>query len=156
MDYGSGLLIALLMWAVGTIHSLVQINSKMERNLNKVGQRLSWVTLTPKEMSPDDLTRSIAGKILRFAAITLVGLLSTLTSWVYVILALGFFAYSKSKDIGAPEAVKAFRWRMRNMDLPRDQIIQEMMRVAGQDSSQFQQVQEELLQGMRERGLKVY
>lgn len=155
MSYESGFSIALLLWLVGTVNVLVRINSRMERNLNKVGQRLSWATLTPKNMSAGDASRSTLGKVLRFVLIAALGLVSTFTSWLYVLLVVGFFAYSKSKDVGAPQSVKEFRWKLRNMDLSRDQVIKEMMKVSGQDELIFEDVRSELLQGMKERGLAV-
>lgn len=42
-DYETGLLFAFLLWLYNVITSIVMINSRFERNMNKIGQRLSWL-----------------------------------------------------------------------------------------------------------------
>lgn len=79
-SYESGLVIAFLLWFIGTIHTLVLINSKLQRNLIKIGQRLSWITLTPKPMEGEDLNRSTFSKTVKFIFIAGIGLVSVLLS----------------------------------------------------------------------------
>lgn len=68
-SYESGLLIAFLLFIYGTANVFVQLNSRMERNLNKVGMRLSWLSLNPKEMTSDTDNPPFTKKLLKFLAI---------------------------------------------------------------------------------------
>ncbi len=154
MSYEAGIGVALLLWLYGTVNTLISINSTLERNLNKIGQRLSWVTLSAKPMTHDDQSRSTISLVMRFVIMSLIGLASTLLSWLYVLLVVGSIVYAKSKDVGAPQTIKEYRWKLRNMDLSLDQLIRESMKIAGQSEDQFEQVKAELLQSMRDAGLR--
>jgi hypothetical protein len=79
-SYESGLLVASLVWLWAVINALVLINSRMERNLNCIGQRLSWLTLTPKQGSSEEARHSLLRKILKFVLIFGMGLPFVLTS----------------------------------------------------------------------------
>lgn len=153
MDYGSGVFVALLIWLVFLIVSLVKINSQLERNLNKFGRRHSWLSLTAKPITPDDLERSTLSKILKFIFIHAVGFLSIFLSWLYVLWVVGFFIYNITQLHGTPQAVKEFRWKLKNFDLSLDQIIKEVMKIEGRDPSEFDSVKEEIMLEMRDRGI---
>lgn len=155
MSYETGLGLAFLLWLYGTVATLIAINSQFERNLNKIGQRLSWITLTPKPLTASDQSRGAIKSVFRFLILALIGLASVLLSWLYVAWFLGSMIYMKSKDSGAPQAIKEYRWKLRNMDLSLDQLIRESMKVAGQEESAFEQVKADLLQMMRDEGLRV-
>jgi hypothetical protein len=152
-SYESGLLISFLLWLYWAILLLVSINSTMERNLNRIGQRLSWVTLRPKPLEATDRTSSMFGKIMKFLLITGVGLPFVLLSWVYVALFIAQFIYNRSKDSGTPQVVREFRWRMRNADLTFDQILKELMKVQGEDLANFATFRENFIQELQGRGI---
>lgn len=155
MSYETGIGIAFLLWLYGTVTSLLAINSQLERNLNKIGQRLSWLTLKPKPLTASDQSRGTLQSVFRFLILSLIGLASVLLSWLYVAWFLGAMVYMKSKDAGAPQAIKEYRWKLRNMDLSLDQLVREGMKVTGQDESAFEQVKADLLRAMRDEGLRV-
>ena len=115
--YEVGVAIAFLLWAYNAVMLIVSVNSLLERNLNKIGQRLSWLTLMPKEMEPEDLKRSTLAKVLKYLFIVGIGLPFVLTSWLYILLAVAGMLYRWSKDSGAPQAVREMRWKLRNLDL---------------------------------------
>lgn len=43
MDYESGVLIAFLLWALNAVMVIINVNSQFERNIHKIGMRLSWL-----------------------------------------------------------------------------------------------------------------
>lgn len=132
---------------------IVQINSRMERNLNKVGQRLSWTTLRAEPLSSDDLKKSLFRKIFKYILIVGFTFVCTFLSWLYVALVVGSFLYKTSKDYGALQAVKEFRWKLRNVDLTFDQMIQEMMKLDNAGHATFEQYKEALQRELILKGL---
>lgn len=75
MDYESGVLIAFLIWCFGLIAMLIKLNSQMNKNLKKIGCRISWVSLNPKPMSESDINKPIWRVILKFLTIAFFGFL---------------------------------------------------------------------------------
>jgi hypothetical protein len=125
----------------------------MEKNLNKMGQRISWVTLKPTPMEAADQRRSRLYKVGKFALIVLIALPFTLLSWAYVLYLVGQFLYFRARDSGVPQGVKEYRWKLRNSDMTFDQLIREAMKVQEQDPASFEQLKAELRQEMADRGL---
>ncbi|UGQ44952.1 hypothetical protein [Massilia endophytica] len=133
--YETGLGVAFLVWLCNLILLLTKINSQAERNLRKIGMRHSWLTQTPKQRTASDAKRGILGTVGKFALIQSVALVSVILSWGYVLWAIGAILYAHAKDYGAPQEVKEFRWRMRNLDLPLDEIIRGMLKISGAEVS---------------------
>lgn len=151
-SYESGLGIAFMLWLAGIVIILVSINSRYEKNLNKIGQRLSWLSLTPKAMDAEELERSMFRKIFKFLFIAGIGLPVVLLSWLYVAWFVGTNVYRRAKDAGAPQAVRELRWKMRNTDMSFDQILREMMKASEEDPATFEKVRNDLVQEMMDRG----
>lgn len=152
-DYETGIFFAFLLWLYNAIMIVVSVNSRLERNLNRIGQRLSWLTLTPKPMDSDDLSRSTVSKILRYLLIVGISLPFILLSWLNVALAIATIIYRRAKDSGAPQAVREFRWKMKNADLTFDQLAKEMMKISEDDSSKFEEFRTTIVNELEERGL---
>lgn len=154
-SYEGGVAVAFLLWLYSVVALLVALNSTYERNLNRIGQRTSWFTLLPKEMSAEDSTRTPLFKSTLFLLACGIGLISTLLSWLYLAAFAAQFVYRKSKDAGAPVAVKDFRWKLRNTEMSFDQLVKELMKVSELDPASFEVVREERLFSLRERGLSI-
>lgn len=154
VSYESGLLLAFLLWLWAVVNALVLINSRMETNLNRIGQRLSWLTLTPKAMSAEDSIRSPFRKAVKFSLIFGAGLPFVLASWLYVAVVAGTVIYRRSKDAGAPQAVREFRWKLKNTDMSFDQLIKELMKVSDQDPADFEKFKSTMLHELGERGIR--
>jgi urea transporter len=152
-DYETGIFFAFLLWLYNAIMIVVSVNSRLERNLNRIGQRLSWLTLTPKPMDSDDLSRSTVSKILRYLLIVGISLPFVLLSWLNVALAIATIIYRRAKDSGAPQAVREFRWKMKNADLTFDQLVKEMMKISEDDPSKFEEFRTTIVNELEERGL---
>lgn len=129
-DYESGCFVAFLMFAYGSFNVFVQINSRMEKNLNKIGMRSSWLTLSPKEMTSSTDNPTFLNKLLKFLLIAFVGLLFVFLSWLQVFLFIAGYLYKASKDAGAPSYVKEYRWKLKNVDMSFDVIARESFKVA--------------------------
>lgn len=142
--YETGVGVAFLIWVFTFVVTIVRINSQMERNLNRIGQRLSWLTMTPKPMSRADYSRSALASIGKFLFIQLFGLLMVITSWLSVALSAGTIIYQYSKDAGAPQSIKEFRWKLKNLDLPFDAIAAELFKLTGFSDDQFEQYKQNL------------
>jgi hypothetical protein len=152
-NYETGLFIAFLLWLYNSVMIVISVNSRLERNLNRIGQRLSWLTLTPKPMDSDDLSRSTLSKVLRYLFIVGTNLPFVLLSWLYVALAAGSILYRRAKDSGAPKVVREFRWKMKNADLTFDQLVKELMKVTEEDPSKFEEFRANIVHELQERGL---
>lgn len=153
-SYEFGLLIAFLLWLWTVVNALVLINSRLERNLNRIGQRLSWLTLTPTAMSAEDLNCSQLRKAAKFLLIFGTGLPFVFASWLYVALVAGTVMYRKSKDAGAPQAVREFRWKLKNTDMSFDQLVKELMKVAEQDPADFDKFKADMLYELEASGIR--
>ena len=129
--YEIGCGVAFFIWLGSLVMLLISINSQLERNLNKVGCRLSWLSLRPKPMDNNHHQRGFLRNAGKFLFIALWGFISIWFSWLYVAINIGSFAYFHLKDAGAPQSVKEFRWRMRNIDLTFDEIVQGMALASG-------------------------
>ena len=152
-DYETGIFVAFLLWLYNAVMVVVSVNSRLERNLNQMGQRLSWVTLTPKAMEPGDLSRSTTSKILKYLLVVGIGLPFVLLSWLNVGLAIATILYRRAKDSGAPQAVREFRWKLRNTDLTFDQLVRESMKAVEADLSKFEEFRAAMVTELEERGL---
>jgi hypothetical protein len=165
-DYESGCLIAFLIFVYGNFNVLVQTNSRMEKNFNKVGMRLSWLTLSPEEMTSSTDNPTFIRKLFKFSIIVFVGLFFVLLSWVQVLLFIAGYFYKASKDAGAPSYVKEYRWKLKNVDMTFDVIAREMFKVAELQGSvvvtsdderekEFFEFKQGIVNGMLNRGLLV-
>lgn len=152
--YETGVVVALLLWLYNAVMIVVSVNSQFERNLNRIGQRLSWLTLTPKPMEQEDQGRSAWSKALRYLLIVGIGLPFILLSWLNVALAAAIMIYRYSKDRGAPQAIRELRWRMRNVDMPFDQLVKELMKASDADPSKFDEFRANLVRELEERGVR--
>ena len=106
-------------------------------------------------MEASDQSRPFWKSFGKFLLIAAIGLPFVLLSWVQVFLYIGMAIYRKSKDAGAPQSVKEFRWRMRNVDMTFDEIIKELLKLNGKDLSEFDATKAAVIQEMREAGLRV-
>ena len=151
-SYEFGLLVAFAFWLWFTVAALVAINSQLERNLNKIGQRLSWLTLAPKPMHADERHRPAWRSMLKFVLLYGTALPFVLTSWIYVAYCVVTVLHRLTKDRGAPQAVREFRWKLRNADLSFDDLVRESMKASGQDVHDFDVVRTGLRAELAERG----
>lgn len=131
--YEIGFGLAFLIWVGSLVWLVISLNSQLERNLNKVGLRLSWISLTPKPMGNNHRQRSFLRKSTKATLLLIAGFAGVLFSWLYVAMYVGSMVYSRLKDAGAPQAIKEFRWRMRNMDLSFDEIVSGLALVSGKE-----------------------
>jgi len=150
--YETGFGLALLLWVVGNALWIAERLSLRNRNLRKLGLRLSLTgEVTP--MNSYDANRAFWVRALKFCLFSFVGLLCTLTSWLYVAMYLGGMAWRWSKQAGAPAANKEFIWRLRNIDMSVDELIRQSMKVNGRPEEEFEVVRRDVLRDLEERGL---
>lgn len=153
-SYEGGVLVGFLIWLYIAIMLPISINSTFERNLNRIGLRLSWLTLRPKIMNKEDSSRPPLKAVLKYVFIIGFGLPLVLLSWAYVAWALGAVVYARTKDAGAPQNVREYRWRLRNMDLTFDQLVKEQMKAADEDLQNFEDYRANIISDMQARGLQ--
>lgn len=154
MTYETGIFVAFLAWLWLSINAIISLNSRMQRNLNKIGQRLSWLSMTPKPISADEESHGLLRKIFKFLFLYGTGLPFVLGGWFYVLYVIGIIIYRKSKDAGSPQVVREFRWKLRNTDMSFDQLVKELVKVGELEPFEFERVKAELIAEMKERGLR--
>lgn len=151
-DYETGIFFAFLLWLYNAIMIVVSVNSRWERNLNRIGQRLSWLTLT----EADGLRRPITIYCFENTQVPInrrnqpplcPSRLAQRSTAIATII------YRRAKDSGAPQAVREFRWKMKNADLTFDQLVKEMMKISEDDSSKFEEFRTTIVNELEERGL---
>jgi len=103
-------------------------------------------------MTNEDVGKPFWRSILKFLLIASFGFALIFLSWVQVAMTIGMIFWKWSKDSGAPQNIKEFRWKMRNIDLTRDQVMEELAKVDGTPPENFENYKETLLQQMRDRG----
>lgn len=150
--YELGVSIAFLLWCWQMVMIIVRANSQLERNLNRVGMRISWWTGQPVQAEPKELYRPFWRSVLSFLLVAIVGLISILLSWLHIVLVVGLAAYAWSKDSGAPSAVKEFRWRLKNRELSIDEYVRGAMSAQDVPPEQFDQQRIALVEMLRARG----
>lgn len=144
-SYENGLVLALILWVFGFIKAIYLSNSRTQKNLKKIGKRLS-VNLG-LIVDYDYSNESIFWKILKFTLFNVViSIPFILLSWIYVAYFIGINVYFIYKDFGAPQSVKEFRWRMKNTDLTLDQMVRELMKANDNPSDDFDKLKNDILQ----------
>lgn len=152
--YEAGVVVALALWIAKVVFVFVQLNSVQQRNLNKVGKRLSWLTLTAKPLKKSDIDASITLKVFKFFIIWLViPFFLIFTSWVYVFFFLTGVIYSFYRNIGKPQEVKEFQWKLKNMDLSFDQIVDGFSQIAGLSLEDATEAKAHIKEQMKRDGL---
>lgn len=151
--YETGIAIAFILWSVNMVVVIASVHSTFERNLNKIGMRLSWVDMTPKKMTTYDVNQSWILKLAKILSILGLGLAGVMLSWLTVVVQVGLFLYARMKDLGAPQAVKNYRWKMKNIDMSFDQIVVEIMKITDQAPESFNKVRDQIRQELAQRGV---
>lgn len=154
MTYENGVLIAFLLASYSTVMTVVALNSTLNRNLHRIGERLSWTNLQARVMTDDDVNQSFLYKAFKFALLTTVNFAFTLLSWLYVLFWIGQFLYQKQKDSGVPQNIKEFRWKIRNVDMTFDQLVVELAKANGIAEQDFEEYKENLITDIRNRGIE--
>jgi hypothetical protein len=149
--YEIGCWFAFLIWIGSLVWLVISLNSQLERNLNKAGFRLSWLTLSPKPMDNNHCKRGFLRKLGKFSVTAIPGLIGIFFSWLYVSYFVGAVLYSRFKDAGAPETIKEFRWRMRNTDMTFDEVV-EGLALVSRSTTPIDQLKMDLRTEMVERG----
>lgn len=153
-DYESGIAIAFLFWLFYAGSVLTSINSQLERNLNKIGQRLSWISLTPKLMTSDDFNHSFKFKIMKYLLVIGIAFPFIFLSWIYIIITIILIFYKLVKDFGVPQSIREYRWKLKNIDLTFEQSMKELMKLSEIDPSKYEEFKSEFLTNLQERGLR--
>lgn len=124
--YSTGVFIAVLIWLYHMVMIIVNANSQLSRNLRKVGMRLSWISGRPVAY---DGPRSPWVVALKYALFGTFGLTGIFFSWFTVAWFAGAMVYTYSKQLGMPQAVREYRWKLRNLDMTSEQIEAESLAV---------------------------
>ncbi len=152
-SYESGVVVGAFMYVYFIFNLLVSINSQFERNLNKVGERISWLSMQIKPMKREDVHPPLWKIIGKFALISGLQGIFVFLSWVNVALNLMLIAYRISQDRGVPTKIREFRWKLRNQDLSFDDLIRERMLAAGLSLEFFEAEKENLIASLCSSGL---
>jgi len=124
--YLVGVLIMLIYWVFQSIWLIILINSMYEKNLNKIYQRISWSTYRIKLIeSLDELRTPKYKKIFKYILVISISFLSVFLSWITVFFTIIGIYFIHYKSLGRPECVKNYHWKLKNIDMTYDKIIEE-------------------------------
>lgn len=154
--YESGVLVAFFIWMYGAISSAININSRMERNLNKVGQRRSWMDGSIKPMTTKDVERGPMGSLFKFSLVWGISLFCITFSWLQVACVAALVAYKWNKDSGAPQSIREFRWKLKNADLSFAQVVTEMYKAGGMTHPPLDEFIESTAKELSDRGIPTW
>ena len=134
--YYWGIWISCFYWLYQSIFLIIMINSQLEKNLNKVYQRVSWFTRSIKPIqSLDEINPPLFKSIFKYLFLVLFNFCLIFLSWFYLFYLFINTMFNRYKQEGEPEVMKTFRWRMRNSDLTYDQIMEELYKIELTDKS---------------------
>ena len=150
-SYENGLIFSFLFYCYYIFNLLMSINSIAEKNLNKVGERISWLSLKPKWMTSSDFNRPFYKTALKFIWVLIWQGLFIFLSWLNVFINIGYMIYRYSQDSGAPQSVKDFRWKIKNYEMTFDELVLEVMKLKEIPSEEFDLVKSELLEFVEQR-----
>lgn len=156
MDYETGIFVAFLTWVYGLTMMVVNVNSQMNKNLQKIGLRISWLNYSVKQLTYEEQFRPLWRHVLKFLLIAAIGVPFIFLSWLQVAISVGLIIYKKSKDSGVPMAMKEYRWKMNNLGMSQDQVIEESMKAHGMPLENFAEHKAEVLADMRRRNLTIW
>ncbi|QNX13388.1 hypothetical protein IC794_06665 [Acinetobacter seifertii] len=151
--YEAGVFIALAIWFLKILWAFQQINSNINYNLKQIGQRLSWLDLSPKPITQDYLQQGGFYKFIKFSLIwVIVPFFFTFTSWLYVIYSIGLILYKKNKDSGKPQEIKEAQWRLKNQKLTFDQVVDVIIKMNNIDESKTEEFKDAIKSQMSSSG----
>ncbi|MFW1903660.1 hypothetical protein [Acinetobacter baumannii] len=146
--YENGVVIGFVLWIITLIRTLFLVNSKTQSNLRKVGKRLSLLGgVKDIEYRKQDKWNLI----LKFIFIVVLPLGLIFLSWVYVIPIIVYYLYQFYQDFSAPQKVKDFRWKLKNLDLHQDQLIRWLMELSDQNPEDFEKIKKEINEDIERR-----
>jgi hypothetical protein len=153
--YELGVGVAVLMWAMGQITALLLSSKIYRENLKLVGLAPSVVDGKPVEVDAKYFDRPLYIRLLIQLFFSIIGLATTLLSWIYVVLAVAMVVRHVIRDLGVPSEIAQFRWRLKNQLMSRDQILSGFMITNGVDPSRFLEYRDSYIAGMEFRGYEI-
>ena len=126
----------------------------MDANFRKIGMRISWFTGATKPLSVEAKNRPIWKNILKYLFIVGFGLAFVLLSWLYVASSAGVFMWNWSKNQGAPQVIREYRWKMRNIDMDVDTLVRETFKLSEKPPEEFEKFKAAAITDLEERGLR--
>ena len=150
--YELGLLIALAMWLFGQALLIASLNSTFATNVQRLGMRISWSTLRPRPAERPDHTGLTIGKFFKWFLLAVAGLLWALTSWLAVVSFVGLVLYNISQAVGMPQALKEWKWRMKNQLLSQADLVTGTLQASGIGQEEIPSRAREMLADLNERG----
>ncbi|MEG9540604.1 hypothetical protein, partial [Acinetobacter baumannii] len=61
------------------------------------------------------------------------------------------YLYQFYQDFSAPQKVKDFRWKLKNLDLHQDQLIRWLMELSDQNPEDFEKIKKEINEDIERR-----
>jgi len=153
-DYWTGLGIAFLLWLFHAARLLALLNSQLNRNLNKIGRRISYMSQASVPMDWSEAHASWWSKAGKFMLVVGLGLPFVFASWLYVAYIVSIALWGIYTNASAPQAIREVRWKMKHMDLSFDQLVRESIKVTDEDPSNFEKHKQAVIESMRENGLE--
>lgn len=150
MSYETGFFIAIVLKIYELLMFTFMVNSQYQRNLNKIGLRLSWLTFEPKEMEAKDYQNKSSKVFYKSIIYIAYNFCHIFFSWLYIGYYLINLLWHFSKDRGVPQNIKELRWKLRNQNLTKDEVIIEFSKIKNLNQEQIEvlklKVEEQLME----------
>jgi hypothetical protein len=102
-------------------------------------------------MSESDFNRTPLKSAGKYFFVIALQIPTIFLSWLNVFLVALLTAYKLYKDAGAPNSVKDFRWKIRNIEMSFDEMVQALLEARGLKSEDFQTLRAEIIRTVKER-----
>lgn len=142
--YELGMLVEAVLIVITWVNFVFEYNSIAAENYKKIGRTLALTSGTFRDMTSSDLNRPIWLKALRVGLILVLNFLSLFLSWAAVAWYIYFFSNQIFSRLMLPNSVKESRWRIRHINLSKEEMVTELLQIAGRYSD------ENLAAGLRE------
>lgn len=149
--YESRVFVALVIAFIRFIFAFLTINSIISSNYALIGMRLSYLTLSPKQLTKAFQNQNLILKILKFSTIwIIIPLILIFLSWLYVVYLLAIHLYHFSQFWGMPNDVKEFKWKIRNLELSFDQMAELTYIYSKPKDTTFEEFKSSIVENMKE------
>ena len=147
--YEIGVFVALAIVLIRFIYAFLKLNSKLSKNLELIGRRLSYFSLEAKAITLSYRNQGIVLKILKFLIIWLfLPLILIFLSWLYVVYLIGIHLYQLIQTLGVPNDIKEYRWKINNLDLSFDQMVELTYKLVNHGDMTLEQFKNSINEGL--------
>jgi len=140
------------MFIVHLIRLPFTLNSVQARNLEAIGMRLSWATIAPQPIEPNELENfNLKKRSLKAAKLILFHSVVALTSWLNIALTVIALLEWCFLIATTPREIRAAQWRMKHIRYTAEDFIHQLFIVSGLPESRREEWITEQMNEVKQR-----